>query len=226
VFQQLAMQLALPAGSSTLWWLLDFRAEAGCSGFSVGASCSNCLTGFYPALTAGGYPNGCPLCPQTCATCTSSTVCLTCQPYATFNASSQTCYYPSSYLIYNTSAAYTPLTGTLMPPTTYLNPVYSSLNQQLNLALALQNNQSYFLQMVLLYPASYITNSANFSLAIDGNNFQANNLNLNLGTLSPLNNAQSQLYLLPVTINRMGSSGCQANGHLQVQVGSTNIFTD
>ena len=51
VFQQLSLELSLPANSNTLWWLLDVRVEAGCSGFSVGGTCSSCLTGFYPALT-------------------------------------------------------------------------------------------------------------------------------------------------------------------------------
>jgi hypothetical protein len=51
VFQQLSLELSLPADSNTLWWLMDFRVEAGCSGFSVGSTCGSCLTGFYPALT-------------------------------------------------------------------------------------------------------------------------------------------------------------------------------
>jgi len=68
-FQQLQLELALPAATSTLWWLMDFRVEVGCSGFSVGSTCSSCLTGFYPLSTLDGYPNGCRHCSFACATC-------------------------------------------------------------------------------------------------------------------------------------------------------------
>lgn len=45
-FQQLLLNFYQAAGSNVVWNLLDFKATAGCSGFTVGSQCTNCLSGY------------------------------------------------------------------------------------------------------------------------------------------------------------------------------------
>lgn len=196
----------------------------------MGQSCSTCLTGFYPLLTFDGYPNGCPHCPYACATCATAG-CLTCEPYATYNATSYSCYYPSSYALYNSTQGYKLVIGTALnnsnssTSTPMFTQVYKSQNRVITFDMQLVNNQSYFSKMYLVFPISYIENNVNFNITIDGTTWTAANLNNNLATLSNINNAQGLLYVLPFRIDRMGANDCYSNGQIKIQL-NTNSVTD
>ena len=103
--------------------------------------------------------------------------------------------------------------------------VYQSLNRLLSFNMQLNNNQSYFAKMYLLFPQSYIQNNVNFNISIDGTSWTAANLNNNLATLSTINNAQGLLYVLPFRIDRMGANNCYSNGQMTIQL-NTNAVTD
>jgi hypothetical protein len=188
-FQQLLLNLFLPQGSATLWWLFDLRVEAGCSGFSVGSSCDSCLTGFYPSLTLEGYANGCQHCGLACATCGSGGSCLSCDLYATYTSSTQSCSYPSNYIIYNKKANFSLTSGSQLAVTSlFFSHLYKSQDRQISWNFTLKNSQSYLLKIYLLFPKAYIDNGASFLVTIDGKQWTANNLNADRGTLSPVNN--------------------------------------
>lgn len=142
---------------------------------------------------------------------------MTCELYATLNATTKTCYYSSNYRIYNSSSSFTTSVGTLLQNTSYaFSQIYRSQNRILNLGLQLVNNQSYLIKFYLLFPESYSQNKTNFIFTIDTTVWNTSNLDYSKATLTDVNNGQMQLFVLPFKIDRMGQTKIGANSKLQV----------
>ena len=220
------LNMYLPPGSSTLWWLFDFSVEAGCSGFAVGTFCDTCLTGFYPTLTLAGYPNGCNHCDKACATCGDGGVCLSCENYASIDATTGRCAFPSYYSIFNSSRQYQLITGSAVNTSTqFFSSIYRSQGRQVTLGYNLTNSQGYFLKFHIMFPASYVDNGAGISVTIDGQTWNINYLDKNRGLLTDINGGTSRLFVLPYSIDRMGTS-VNTSSQITIRVVTASIAAE
>jgi hypothetical protein len=185
ILQQLLLTFNVPNGSPTQWYISNFRAEAGCSGFTVGSACDVCLAGFYSAYTLDDFNNGCIPCPIVCATCTNQGKCLSCSNYTT--STTNGCLYPSTYGIYYFEDGFTH-TGNYTQQQSPFNHSVQSINKTVSISLQLSTNQSYLVKFYLLYPKDY--SKTNFTLTVNGLPWNSTASPTDKSTLSSLNGGQ------------------------------------
>ena len=81
----------------------------------------------------------------------------------------------------------------------------------------MQNNQSYLMKMYLIYPRSYATAVANFTITINNQTWATPNANTNRATLSNINNGSAQLFATPFSIDRMKGGLIPSRADIQIK---------